>query len=242
MSNRRRSGATSVETITRALRAAIVAGDYPPDATLRLSELAARFGVSPIPVREALRALQVEGFAVSTPRDSARVASMTLADLREVYALRRLLEEGAVRLALSRLDAIGLRRLERLSGTADRADQSDLNGFLAADRAFHHLLWQIGGSTRLLELADNLWEHGERYRRLAATGRPQAPADHVQLVETFNAHDPDRAATAIRAHLAEECAAVELGFLAASPAGPSRERIVLFPTTRRRGSAPGPEP
>ena len=234
MSDRSRSGASTVETIAHALRAAIVAGDPPPEATLRLSELAGRFGVSPIPVREALRLLQAAGFVVSTPHDSARVAPMTLGDLHEVYALRRLLETDAVRLALPRLNAIVLRRLEKLAQACDHSSESDLNAILAADRAFHHLLWQTGGSVRLLGLAENLWDHGERYRRLATTTRPQPPADHAPLLEALQAHDLDRATTAIHAHLDEERITVELGFLAASPAGPSRDRIVLFPGQRSR--------
>jgi DNA-binding GntR family transcriptional regulator len=229
MTGRSRSGETSVAGIHQALRGAIVDGDLPADTTLRLSELSARFGVSPIPVREAVRLLQAEGFVVFPPHQSARVTSLSLGDLHEVYALRVLLEAEAVRLAVPRHNPIVRRRLDRLERDYERAAEAGLAAALAADRAVHALIWDTGGSERLYGLADLLWDHGGRYRHAAATARPQPLASHRPLLAAMSDGDGERAAAAIRHHLNEELTAVEIGFLTLSPTPPTVGDLVRFP-------------
>lgn len=79
--------------------AAIDSGDYPPGARLLEAELAARFGVSRTPVREALRRLETQGVVQHEPRKGAVVAALDYNQIGELYAVREVMEGLAARLA-----------------------------------------------------------------------------------------------------------------------------------------------
>jgi DNA-binding GntR family transcriptional regulator len=98
------------------IRGAIVSGALPAGQALRQEELAARFGISRIPLREALRQLEVEGLILSAPYRGAVVAPLSAAEIREITALRLNLERVALELAVPRLtDTV----LDALAGSAD---------------------------------------------------------------------------------------------------------------------------
>src|SRR5690349_4787840 len=107
----RRSAATTVDTVANGLRAALQAGRWRPGDALRQEELAAEFGVSRIPVREALSRLQSEGLLVVEPNRGAFVPALTPADVTEIFDLRVLLETDALRRAVPGHTARSLRHL-----------------------------------------------------------------------------------------------------------------------------------
>ena len=92
------------ESVTSALRNGILEGELPPGQRLLQEQLAERFGVSRIPLRDALRRLEVEGLVRIDPRRGAYVAELTVADVREIYELREVLEERCMRYAVRALD------------------------------------------------------------------------------------------------------------------------------------------
>src|SRR4051794_15358550 len=96
---------SSVELVYQRTRHNILTGDYPPGSALRLQELADRFGVSIIPVREALRLLASEGFVDLIPNRGARVALLSMEDMLDVYRTRIALEVEALRQAAPRITA-----------------------------------------------------------------------------------------------------------------------------------------
>src|SRR5918994_6286654 len=104
---------SSVELVYQRTRRAILTGDYPPGSPLRLQELAARSGVSMIPVREALRLLEAEGFVESIPNRGARVAPLSLEDMLDVYRTRIVLEVEALRQAMPNITAPMLHKARR---------------------------------------------------------------------------------------------------------------------------------
>ena len=157
------------------------------------------------------------------------MAPLSLADLHEVYDLRIVLEAEAVRLAIPRFNHIAQRRLVRFERQVEQAAPADQDAGLAADRAVHTLIWETGDSHRLLALLDLVWDHAERYRRVAAAGRPQPLTDHRTLVHALNDRDAKRAATTIRDHLTDELMPVEIGFLTISPTVPTPDHLVPFP-------------
>jgi DNA-binding GntR family transcriptional regulator len=87
---------TAEARATETLRAAILAGGLRPGDRVNQEEWAERIGVSAIPVREALRALAGEGLVTYRPRRGYAVTELSLAELEEVYALRRMLETAAL--------------------------------------------------------------------------------------------------------------------------------------------------
>src|SRR5207244_1167305 len=94
---RSRSLALMAEEAVEAIREAIVVGELPPGAPLRLEELAASLGMSVSPIREAIRHLESLGLAEHVPYRGARVTELHLEDAREVYEVRMALEVAAAR-------------------------------------------------------------------------------------------------------------------------------------------------
>ena len=91
---------TVADRIADILREAIAEGSLKTGTPLRQDELAARFGFSRMPIRDALRRLEAEGIVSIHPTRGAFVAQMDAAEIREIYAVRELLEAEALRLAL----------------------------------------------------------------------------------------------------------------------------------------------
>ena len=90
----------TIATVAEALRSEILEGRISPGAELQQAEIAARFGVSRIPVRDALNLLAAERLVDLRPNRTARVVSLTAAELDEIFDLRRLLETDALARAL----------------------------------------------------------------------------------------------------------------------------------------------
>src|SRR5215470_13449402 len=93
---------TVADHVAKILREAIAEGSLAAGTPLRQDELAARFGVSRMPVRDALRLLEAEGIVSIHPTRGAFVARLDASEIGEIYAVRELLEVEALRLAIPR--------------------------------------------------------------------------------------------------------------------------------------------
>jgi len=94
---------TMVDGITERLRQAIITGTIRPGERIRVADLERKFGVSHIPIREALRRLQSEGFVEISPRRTTIAAGVDLNDLANIYDLRRIIELEIGRRSVSRM-------------------------------------------------------------------------------------------------------------------------------------------
>lgn len=152
------------DQITASIRSAIIDGTLPPGEVLRQDELAARFGFSRMPIRDALRQLEAEGLVSIHPTKGAQVARLDAAELREIFGMRVILETGALRLSCANLDAPRLeeaaRLLDRMSDETEATSLSDLN------RAFHATLYEPCGNARLLLHIDLHLKEADRYVRI----------------------------------------------------------------------------
>lgn len=182
---------TVADRIAAILREAIAAGTLAPGAPLRQDELAARFGFSRMPIRDALRLLEAEGIVSIHPTRGAFVARMDPREIGEIFALRALLEREALRLALPALTAADLERaqslLERLDGEPDVARWGALN------RDFHLALYRPCGNTRLLDLIDAQHRAADRYVRALLADpvyRARSQADHRALLAACRVGGP----------------------------------------------------
>ncbi|HTE38308.1 MAG TPA: GntR family transcriptional regulator, partial [Reyranella sp.] len=146
--------------VVERLRAAILAGDIPPGASLVETALSERFDVSRGPLREALRQLIEEGLVVTVPYTGTHVASLSVEDVREIYSLRTALEIFAFEQIWNRRDdrfrAELVRRNDALIATIDAGDD---RASILTELAFHGFVYEACGH-RLLERA---W-HGLRGR------------------------------------------------------------------------------
>src|SRR5262245_8699029 len=88
------------DTIADSLRSAIVSGALPAGSALNQDRIAAEYGVSHIPVREAVRRLQAEGLVTYLPRRGAFVTELSAAEYLEIMEMREALETLALRKAI----------------------------------------------------------------------------------------------------------------------------------------------
>lgn len=194
--------ASTSRVIADALRAAIVEGTLAPGAPLRQDAIARHFSVSAIPVREALRQLESEGWARVEIHKGATVAPLSAAEAREIYEIRSALESLAIGLAIPRHTAATLNECERLCKVAEQEPDSAL--YAARNRAFHMSLYAPAGRPQLEELMATLHRRGERYLRLKL-GLPsykgESDQEHVALLDAVRRHDIAGAQALVVRHL-----------------------------------------
>jgi len=194
------------------LRRAIVTGELCPGDRVAQEDVAARIGVSVVPVREALRVLEGEGQVTYRPRRGYFVTELRYDDLAEIYALRQLLEERAARHALPQLDAQDVERIERAAADcADAAGGGDIARTLAANRRFHLALLDAPGQPHLLKLIRMLWDSTEAYRALyynATAQRTAAMQAHDRILAAVRTQDADRLVAKLDAHRADALTAL----------------------------------
>ena len=195
---------TAQEAVLVALRQAIGSGELRPGEQVRQDALAERFGVSRVPLREALKILEGEGSVTYVPHRGYFVAELSLADLEEVYRIRELLEEEAVRTAVRRLTADGLAELTALVVACEDAGRAgDVAAMTAANRSLHFTLYAASGRPRLVRMVRILWDATDAYRSLYYSdpaNRERVEAEHRQVLAALRADDVDEAVRLLAEH------------------------------------------
>ncbi|HZH29046.1 MAG TPA: GntR family transcriptional regulator [Azospirillaceae bacterium] len=190
------------KAIASLLRTEIEGRTLPPGTVLKQEDLAARFGVSRQPVRQALDWLQVEGLLVRRSDRSLAVSELSDRDRRELVELRCLLECEALRLSLPGLGETALRRAGRLA--ADLEEEVDPAVLEELDVAFHSALYAECGNDRLLRLVDGLRREGRRAYAVQPPGsdfRALMAAQHRAILDACQAGDVAAATDALAVHL-----------------------------------------
>ena len=177
------------------LRRRIVDAHYLPGERLTEDRLAADFGVSRNPVREALRVVEAEGFVEVQPRRGAVVATPDEATMRDMFAVRGLLEPLAARLAAGRAHDDQLAGLRGLLDDARVATETgDLDRVAELNSALHTRVVELSGNLLLQQFSLSMYRHVHWVFRLGAASRAtHSWKEHVRLVEALEAHDPDAA-------------------------------------------------
>jgi DNA-binding GntR family transcriptional regulator len=193
---------STVEQVVAFVREGIIAGDYRPGVKLLPKQIAESFGTSFIPVREALRVLESEGFVSFVHNRGAWVTPLSKADLHDIYMIRIELECEAVRQAAP-LTKAEIAHLDGILATSrDRHKQRDNAALVALNREFHFAIYEKAGSPRRLKVIDQLWLHSARYQRLALNNRNDgAVAEHGRMLTKLRRGDHEGAAAALKSHL-----------------------------------------
>lgn len=165
------------------LRAEILDGISAPGALLAESAVAKRLGVSRVPVREALFALEREGLVEFSPTGRAFVKALTPQDFEELYVLRLALEPLASRLAAPALKADILKLEKNLAATRRARSVQEVT---LLDLEFHQLILEASGNARLLKLWRSL--RGELELWLGRLHRSHQLQTKETLKETVDAH------------------------------------------------------
>jgi DNA-binding GntR family transcriptional regulator len=196
--------ATTGRHALEGLRRAIAAGELRPGERVRQEEVATALGVSVAPVREALATLEQEGQLTYRPRRGYFVAELDMAELEEIYGLRRLLEERAARAALPALDDDAVGRIAAAAREcAEAADRGDVAAELAANRRFHFGILDGPGQAQALRLIKLLWDSTEVYRAIyynSPEARRSSLRAHERILVAIRDRDADRLVAELDAH------------------------------------------
>ncbi|WP_037668666.1 GntR family transcriptional regulator [Streptomyces griseus] len=189
------------ERVLATLRQDIIAGRLGPGDRLVERELAERFGVSRVPVREAIRALVAEGFVLfETPRRTV-VRRITPTDVKELFELREALEVYAAGLAASRATPQALAELrELLESTARATAAGDAETITDVNTRFHDRILALAGNNLLISVMEPV---DGRLRWLTRQNEEwhQLLTEHRELYEAIASGDPERARAHALAHV-----------------------------------------
>jgi len=193
---------TLAHEIAADVRQLIDRGTYEPGAAIRQEEIAARLGVSRIPVREALRLLEQEGVVVVHANRGAFVIEHDAGTVAELFDIRLMLEADLIARACGRVSAATFARLEiisaRLAKTRDRSEWIEL------DEEFHFAIYAAAERQRTFELARTLRRSLNAYylRYLTPKSRDRAWDDeHHAMVKALRRRNATAAATELERHL-----------------------------------------
>lgn len=195
------------DALAERLRTDIMSGVYAPGDRLVERRLAQRFGVSHIPLREALARLVEEGLVERLPRRGARVASLSPRMLEEISSLRVVLEQFVIRRLHGRFTAAARADLQEIvDRMTQAAAQHDLALVHDLDRQFHEYLWRLTDHTLLVEVAGQLRGRVSHFFRAAAA--PLGPAgmrrhaqSHQELLDVIASGDLRAAEEAMERHI-----------------------------------------
>jgi DNA-binding GntR family transcriptional regulator len=195
---------TAQQHALESLRWLIVSGVLRPGQRVNQDGVAERIGLSLAPVREALRVLEQEGQVTYFPRRGYFVTELDLASLREIYALRELLEERAARLALPAIDDEALGRIgEAAKACAAAVQADDVAGELSANRRFHFAILEPAAQPYLTRLIRMLWDSTDAYRAMyynLAEERTESLKAHQRIVTAIGEGDADRLVAELNEH------------------------------------------
>jgi len=196
---------TRAEAIATALAEEIVAAQLKPGTALDEMQLAARFGVSRTPVREALRQLAPTGLVQIAPRRGAVVAVPDAAQLGDMFVVMAELEAMAAALCAVAMTPAQRRGLERQHGAmAAMVRAGDVTAYRAANVAFHHLLYAGAQNAYLAEIATATRRRLAPFRaaQLEAPDRlRRSHEEHGAIITAIQRGDAAEAASALRRHI-----------------------------------------
>jgi DNA-binding GntR family transcriptional regulator len=189
--------------VAAGLRERVSSGQVPPGTALSQAGLAVEYGVSRIPVRDALQQLAGEGL-VELRGTTAVVSPLSIEDLQELYELREAVEPIATRLAVPRVGRAAVARMSRLLDAMDDPAIASAD-WVETNAAFHAEVYSLAGRPRMVALVEQLRRLTDRYLyfHLDVIGQVAHLQDeHRLILAAVRAGDAAAAAELTRAHLA----------------------------------------
>jgi DNA-binding GntR family transcriptional regulator len=187
------------------IRRAIAQGRFAPGQRIVVNSVAAASGVSRIPIMQALRRLETEGFVRITPHKDVVVSSPSPAEFRERFLLMATLEALCLRHAVERISPELLNELRVLQADMQAAGKSrDAAQASALDGRFHMRMCEVADLPQTLQILRNLFDRGEYYRIIMHARRggfaKESIAEHEEILAALAAQDVRKASRAIERH------------------------------------------
>lgn len=192
----------AVDATLDRVREDIINGRYAPNSKLFPKIIAEEHGTSFIPVREALRILESEGFVTFVNNRGTWVTPLSIEDAQDLYSTRIEMESQAVR-HVAPFNDKEIAELEAILESIRMASASnEVEKIVELSREFHFTIYRKSNSPRRLRLIEQLWLHSERYRRIYINHFDDAgDAEHRLILEALRRGDHDSAAEHLAAHL-----------------------------------------
>lgn len=184
------------------IRAAILSGEFVPGMPLRQDEIAKRFGVSKIPVREALRRLEVDNLVIFERNKGASVRQYTEAEVLQLLDIRIALECRALELAAPNMIETDFRALRQLLD--DYAKRTDPAEWGAMNAKFHHILYEPCGNPQLIKMIDDLQGKLGQFLRVlvsTASGLERPMREHEGILDACQRRETSAAVQILRQHV-----------------------------------------
>lgn len=186
------------------IRQKILSGEFAPGLRIRQEELAAQFGTSRVPVREALKQLESEGLVVIVPNSGVWIARVDIDECVEMWKIRERIEPLALGESLPHLTDDDIRGLEEICKAID--DTTDVEEFLRLDRQFHLASYRATAMPTLIPMIERIWNTTQHYRRAYTMllGRERfwiIQCEHGLLMEAIKRRDVEDSERALYSHI-----------------------------------------
>ena len=200
-----RSQSRLLDEVAQALRERIYAGVYGPGATLRQERIAAEFGISRTPLREAFRMLERDGLVVNKPGSGVRVATTDLPKLIDAYAVRSAMDGVAARYAAERATQAEITQMEKwVARQKEVLENWSPSAYSQSNVEFHLTIIKASGNVSLEPLTPLLHMTAQVFApalSLSSQRASGAVAEHCEILEAIRKRDPDEAERIARAHI-----------------------------------------
>jgi DNA-binding GntR family transcriptional regulator len=198
------STSSAVERVIAHIRRGIREGRFAPGQRLIESDLQATLGVGRGSIREAIRRLAADAIVEDQLHKGARVRQLSLAEIKDIYEIREILEGLACRLAAANLKARDAQKLRAIERDFDQSFDGTTQSYLRYNEIFHAYILRMSGNAELIRIAENLYIptfillvdvlfEGFSIKR--------ARAEHRPIVSAILKKDPAKAERAMRTHI-----------------------------------------
>jgi DNA-binding GntR family transcriptional regulator len=193
------------DRIERELEALILTGEYPPGSRINENALAARFGVSRAPVREACRLLQRAGLVRIVPNQGSFARDLSLAEIVDLFDVRSCMGRLAGELAAGAITRAGVQELRDLIAAMNEASSaSDAERYIGLNIAFHSTLYAATGNDRLAALDSQMGKEMRIYRRHGLEfggGLAVSNLEHCAILAAIERGDRQAAGIELEKHI-----------------------------------------
>ena len=229
---------SAAHRIAETLRIEILYGLVSPGSRLSQLSIAERFGVSRIPVRDALQMLAGEGLVQPTSNATAVVIGMSVPELQELYELREAVEPLATQIAVPKVGRAEILMMRKQVKVMETSREAPI--WLAANAEFHAAVYKRAGRPRMIELVEQLRRLTDRYlyMHLEVIGQTEhLHAEHAGILQAVESGDAALAAQLTREHLATSHDFI-LSYLLEHPAATGSDDLISYHDRGHQEPAP----
>jgi len=193
------------QRLTEELKEAILSGKLPPGERLSEAKISASLHAGRVALREALRALEAQGYVTVLPNNEVAVSKPTREEVQDYYTIASVLEGLAARLAVEKAQAEEIEHLRELHQLLKEACQKrDLPRYFDVNSRFHRFIAEIARNERLYRLIDQLRQEIQKTRILLLRlphRLDYSMREHDQIMDAFLKKNPQLAESTVVRHL-----------------------------------------